>query len=185
MLRESDEHSATPVGGSARVRRLLRLFTFLALVVMANSTAVATAGTPSDFKPVPEATFHALDGTPVAVSTFQGSVVLINFWGTWCAPCFQEIPELVRLSHQFKKRGLEVVGVAVDSGRPEDIREFMAEYGMDYQILVGDMSIVKSRFRVLGFPTSLLIDRQGLIRKRYFGPQTEEALKKDVEPLLE
>ena len=185
MLRQSDEHSATPAGGSARVRRLLRLFTFLALVVMANSTAVVTAVTPSDFGPVPEVTFHALDGAPVTVSTFRGSVVLINFWGTWCAPCFQEIPELVRLSHQFKKRGLEVVGVAVDSGRPEDIREFMAEYGMDYQILVGDMSIVKSRFHVLGFPTSLLIDRQGLIRKRYFGPQTEEVLKKDVEPLLE
>ena len=90
----------------------------------------------------------------------------------------------MRLSHQLKKEGLEVVGIAVDSGRPEDIRVFIEEHGMDYQVLIGDLDNVKSQFHVMGFPTSLLIDRHGKIRKRYFGPQTEEVLKNDVKPLL-
>lgn len=120
----------------------------------------------------------------MTLSDLKGKVVLVNFWGTWCVPCLREIPELVALSHRFKGEGLEVVGIAIDSGRPEDIRKFMAEHGMDYLILIGDLSVVKSRFHVIGFPTSLLIDRRGMVQKRYVGPQTEEVLKRDVESLL-
>ncbi len=67
---------------------------------------------------LPDVPFRSLDGATVTLSDLRGKVVLINFWGTWCAPCLQEIPELVRLSHQFRQRGLEVLGVAVESGRP-------------------------------------------------------------------
>jgi thiol-disulfide isomerase/thioredoxin len=133
---------------------------------------------------MPQATFESLNRSPVTLAELKGKVILLNFWGTWCVPCLQEIPELVRLAHQYRQRGLEVVGIAIDSGRPEDIRAFMAEHGMDYQILIGDVSTAKRLFRVVGFPTSVLIDRGGMIRKRYVGPQTEEVLRHDVAPLL-
>ena len=68
---------------------------------------------------------------------------------------------------------------------PNDIQAFMAEHGMDYAVWMGDLAVVKKTFHVMGFPTSLLIDREGLIHKRYFGPHTEEVFKQDVEPLLE
>ena len=151
---------------------------------MASPIAGVVASEFSEPKSIPKVAFQDLNGSAIALSDLKGKVVLINFWGTWCVPCLQEIPELVRLSHRFRKSGFEVVGIAVDSGQPEDIRKFMSEHGMDYQILIGDLGIVKSRFYVVGFPTSLLMDRQGLIRKRYIGPQTEEVLKHDVEPLL-
>lgn len=155
-----------------------------ALWVIAGPMDVVAASGFNELKPVPTATFKNLNGDDITLSRFKGKILLINFWGTWCVPCLQEIPELVRLSHRFKKSGFEVVGIAVDSGQPDDIRSFMAAHGMDYQILIGNLDIVKSQFFVVGFPTSLLIDRQGTIRKRYIGPQTEEVLKHDVESLL-
>ena len=161
---------------------LATVATVLMLVSVMVVTKVAVA---TQLTSVPDATFRSLEGSPVSLSELRGTMVFLNFWGTWCVPCLQEIPELVRLSHQFKTQELVVVGIAVDSGRPDDIRVFMAEHGMDYQILIGDLGIVKSRFHVLGFPTSLLIDRKGMVRKRYFGPQTEEVLKHDVELLLQ
>jgi thiol-disulfide isomerase/thioredoxin len=82
-----------------------------------------------DLKPVPDAVFLDLKESTRALSEFQGKVVLINFWGTWSVPCLREIPELVLLSYQLRGRGLEVVGIAIDSGRPEDIRLFMTEHG--------------------------------------------------------
>ena len=77
------------------------------------------------------------------------------------------------------------MGIALESGQPDDIRTFMAEHGMDYTVLIGDMALIKERFHVIGFPMSVLIDRQGFIRKRYFGPQTEKEFTRDVKPLLE
>ena len=154
-------------------------------VVMASLLPITHATASPPLQSVPEVPFQQLNGTSVTVSDLRGTVVLINFWGTWCGPCLQEILHLVRLSHQLKPKGLEVVGIALDSGHPDDIRAFMAEVGMDYTVWQGNLALVKQRFRVMGFPTSLLIDRMGLIRKRYFGPQTEEVFTRDAESLLQ
>lgn len=154
------------------------------LVILLGLIALTRAARSEDLIPAPAATFSDLNGVSIGLSAFVGKVVLVNFWGTWCRPCLQEIPELVRLSAKYQKRGLEVVGVAVDSGKPADIRAFIVEHDMHYRIVLGDLSLVKRQFRVAGFPTSILIDRAGLLRKRYIGPQNYEVLKKDVEPLL-
>ena len=154
-------------------------------VAMMSVLAISNAAVANPLSPVPNATFQKLDGTSMTLSDLRGTVVLINFWGTWCGPCLQEIPHLVRLAHQLKTKGLEVIGIALDSGHPNDIQAFMAEHGMDYAVWMGDLAMVKKRFHIMGFPTSLLIDREGLIHKRYFGPHTEEVFTHDVEPLLE
>ena len=169
------------IGILARICKLLVLWT---LCLLLSPLTPAQAAGPNRATPLPEVVFQGLDGSPVPLSDFKGQVVLINFWGTWCEPCLKEIPELVHLSHQYKENGLQVLGIAVDSGRPEDIRLFMAEHQMDYRVLIGEMETVKRQFRVLGFPTSLLVDRNGMIQRRYFGPQTLEAFQKSVEPLL-
>lgn len=184
-----EQHSRAATGGlsPAEAGTLLRrripgtLATFLALASLIPMITGIGLAEPNRLPDVP---FRSLDGATVALSDLRGKVVLINFWGTWCAPCLQEIPELVRLSHQFRQRGLEVLGVAVDSGRPEDIRKFLVDHGMDYRIVIGDLSVVKNQFSVFGFPTSLLVDRQGRLHRRYFGPQTAAVLTRDVELLL-
>lgn len=155
-----------------------------AFLLMLSLLLVPNAAALNETMPAPDATFQGLTGVQVRLADFKGKVVLLNFWGTWCVPCLREIPELVRVSEQFQKRRFAVLGIAVDSGRPDDIRAFMAEHRMTYTILIGELGFIKKAFRVVGFPTSILIDRQGIIRKRYVGPQSEEVFKNDVEPLL-
>lgn len=155
-----------------------------AFLLTVSLIAVTQAAGLNNLKPVPAVAFSDLRGASVSLSDFKGTVLLVNFWGTWCVPCLREIPELVRLSARFDKRGLAVVGIAVDSGRPEDIRTFMTEHRMNYATLVGELGLVRKSFQVIGFPTTLLVDRHGMIRKRYVGPQTEETFRKDVEALL-
>lgn len=154
-----------------------------AVLLTASLMVIPTAVSLAELQHVPNVSLSGLDGSVRTLSEFQSNVLLVNFWGTWCAPCLREIPELVRLARHFEKKGLKVVGIAVNSGRPEDVRHFMAQHGMNYEVLLGDLATVKRSFHVVGFPTSLLIDRRGVIRKRYLGPQTEEALKHDIELL--
>ena len=135
-------------------------------------------------QPGSDMTFQTLEGRNLTIFELRNSVILLNFWGTWCRPCLEEIPDLIKLSHRFQSQGLHVIGVTLESGSPDDIRTFTKTHGMDYIVVIGDLDEVKLKFQVMGFPASVLIDREGIVRKRYFGPQTEAGLAKDVLPLL-
>lgn len=133
----------------------------------------------------PEAEFETLGGTAVHLSDYRGQVVVLNFWGTWCPPCVREIPELVKLQPRLEELGATVLGPAIDSGSSQHIREFLAEYGVNYPILKGRNDVAIGEFGAMGYPTTFLIDADGVIRKRYLGPQTAEGLLEDVRRLLE
>ncbi len=156
----------------------------IVFVMMLNVTLPAYGESSTSLSLSPELTFKTLEGRPVTVSAMRNSVVLLNFWGTWCGPCLEEIPDLIKLSHRFQSRGLKVIGVTLASGSSDDIRAFTEAHGMDYTVVIGDLDEVKRQFQVMGFPASVLIDGEGVIRKRYFGPQTEAGLAEDVMPLL-
>src|SRR5205809_6964033 len=72
-----------------------------------------------------------LDGRPVSTTAFRGKVVLVNFWATWCPPCREEIPDLVKLQARYKDT-LQIIGIAQDSGTVEQVRRFAVEHGMNY-----------------------------------------------------
>jgi len=135
--------------------------------------------------PAPEAEFEALDGTTVRLADFRGGLVVLNFWGTWCLPCVREIPELVALQPQLEALGGTVLGPAVESGSPERIEAFLAEFGVNYPIVISSSSQAVGHFGAMGYPFTLLIDADGVIRRRYLGPQTAEGLLEDVRRLLE
>ena len=76
-----------------------------------------------------------LEGNLVSMNQFQGKVVLLNFWGTWCGPCRVEIPDFVKLSEKYKVQGLEIVGVTLTSGPPNRISSFADQWGINYTLL--------------------------------------------------
>lgn len=129
----------------------------------------------------PVAEFATLDGGTASLADYRGQVVILNMWGTWCPPCRREIPELVHLQEELIGRGATVVSIAVDSGTEEGIRDFAEEFGMNYPIWIAGTDAVVQHFHAIGFPFSLLIDREGLIRKQYLGPQTYESLLADAD----
>jgi thiol-disulfide isomerase/thioredoxin len=120
-----------------------------------------------------------LTGTPQPLGQWRGRVVLVNFWATWCAPCREEIPMLVKLQEKYGARGLQLVGIAID--QPEKVRPYATEMRMNYPILIGGSDGI-ALARELGnnaavLPFTLVVDRSGKIIAREIGalkaPQIE------------
>lgn len=134
--------------------------------------------------PVPEdVEFEGLDDQPVRLADYRGQIVLLNFWGTWCPPCVREIPELARLQPRLLEINATVLGPAIDSGSADDILDFTARYGVNYPIVKSNTNQAVGTFAAAGYPFTLLIDREGVIRKTYLGPQTMQILWSDVRRL--
>lgn len=131
--------------------------------------------------PASEVEFRTLEGGSASVADYVGRVVVLNFWGTWCPPCRREMPELVELHEALGETGT-VVGIAVHSP-VEEIRDFAAEFGVDFPIWLSDPQKGLAHFDASGYPFTILIDEGGVVRKQYLGPQTAETLAGDIERL--
>ena len=129
-------------------------------------------------RPAPNFTLKTVDGKIVSLKDFQGKVVLINFWATWCPPCREELPLFEEVYEKYKDRGFVVLAINTD---PENLKDFLKEFGvkLTFPILVGDDKIL-DLYPVRGLPTSFLVDREGRIVKVRLGVyrELEEDLKK-------
>jgi thiol-disulfide isomerase/thioredoxin len=171
-----------------------RLPTFL-IVLAAGALAYSLAAGPAarNYAPIAGAAARAagpaafsaaaLDGTSWSLENERGKVVLINFWATWCPPCRQETPDLVRTAEQYASRGLAVVGVSMDEGEADVIHRFVRDYRVPYTI-VRPTAGQPIPFSVQALPTSFLLDRRGRIAKTYVGAVSEAVLKTDIDALL-
>lgn len=144
-----------------------------------------TGATEAAGRPVSDARFRTLSGEWATLADYRGRVVILNLWGTWCVPCRREIPELVEIDRAYRDRGLAVIGLAIDSGEPEGIREFADGYGVRYPIWTTDMATALTEFQAVGYPFTLLIARDGTIRHQFYGPQSLETLAPRIEALLD
>ena len=153
----------------------------------------AMASTSSDAKQEligvrrPDYTLDSASGESISADEFNGSTVLVNFWATWCKPCREEMPMLLDVHHAYRDQGLQVVGIALDE--VQQARDFAAELGIDYPILVGSvdvMAVVRLYGNVSGvLPYSVLIDREGIVRWAHLGELKKEELTQRIEGLLE
>jgi peroxiredoxin len=141
---------------------------------------------PSDWLaiPAPDGPFFTLEGEPARLSDYRGQVVLLNFWGTWCPPCRVEIPHLVRAQAKLEALGATIIAPAVGSGAPEEILAFAGEAGITYPIWIVSDAVAVGKFGAPGYPFTMLIGPDGVIRRTYIGPQTEDILLRDAEELM-
>ncbi len=161
--------------------------------------ASASAGRLKSVRPdnavkAPDFTLATVDGNWVTLKSLKGKVILLNFWGTWCAPCRKEIPDLNQLYDKYNGDGLEIVGITLSSGSPADIKKFMEEWKMNYIVLTdikgNETQMVTQLYGkatgrpINGIPTTFIIDREGYIVKSYIGPRTEEIFYNDLKPYL-
>ena len=133
----------------------------------------------------PPFTLSDLDGGEMSLADFEGKVVVLDLWATWCPPCRLEIPFLVSLYEEFRDQGLVVVGVGLDQGGAQVLRPFVEENGITYPILVGDRSMQVS-YGVTSIPTTFMIGRDGRIARKHVGfhPSIAGEMRSDVERLL-
>ncbi len=127
-----------------------------------------------------------LDGRVHDISEWDGKVLLVNFWATWCPPCRHEIPDFIEVRKAYHDRGFEIVGVAIDD--PDSVRDYVDVLEIDYPVLHGgaDATAIAQRYgnRTNALPYSALIDRHGRIRFSGAGRLPRQSLEKAVEMLL-
>jgi len=133
-----------------------------------------------------DANFADLDGKSRALDEWQGKLVVLNFWATWCPPCLKEMPAFVRLQQRYGAQGVQFIGIALD-GR-EEVAKFVAEHGIDFPIFAGEEDVARYMQRVgnqIGaLPFTVVVDRDGQIRHTHQGEWTEEAAEQVIQGLL-
>jgi cytochrome c biogenesis protein CcmG, thiol:disulfide interchange protein DsbE len=130
---------------------------------------------------MPELAMAQLDGEPWRMADHRGQVVLVNYWATWCGPCWEETPGLIRLSQEMK--GLAVVGVSLDTGGTAKVQKFVDEFHVPYPVVMPER-MSQMEFGLEGVPTTILVDKQGRVAKTYVGAVRERDFRTDVEALL-
>lgn len=142
--------------------------------------------------PVPDFALVDLAGNRVRFSDLDGRAVVLNFWATWCPPCRREMPLLDAFQKEYAARGLSVVGIDVGED-PELVRRFVESMGTEYPIWVDPPKSppgfdrtqgIHVRFGGVGLPTTVFVDRGGIVRDRHLGELNRAILEKQAEDLL-
>ena len=166
--------SAPESDAPAEVRRTVR-WLIVTLVVAAGLGLVLLAdGPPPVLGRGAEAPDFELprliEGPPVSISALRGQVVLLNFWATWCKPCEEEMPAMERLYRELGPRGFELVAISVDE-EPGPVKAFRERLDITFPIALDPDQKSARLYQTMGFPESVLVDREGNIVERYVGPR--------------
>ncbi len=146
-----------------------------------QEAAQAAARTP---KTAPDFSLKDLDGKTVRLSDSKGKVRLVDFWATWCAPCREEIPQFKELYAQYKDRGFELIGIAMDDEGAKIVRPFVEKYQIPYTNLLGSEDVEKAFGGILGYPSAFFIDGDGKIVDSYVGGVPKRVFETRLRELL-
>ena len=135
--------------------------------VLANSVGEVT----------PSCNLTSMAGEPITdLQKLRGEVIYVDFWASWCPPCVRSFPFMNQLEHEFKEKGLHIIGVNLDE-KLTDAETFLEKYPVDFDIALDPNKQCVSDFGVMAMPTSYLIDRKGVIRHIHQGFREGEVEK--------
>ena len=134
---------------------------------------------------MPDFSAKDLQGREISSADLRGKVVLIDFWATWCQPCKKEMPGYQKLLDSYGSHGFAVVGLKAEMMKDtEDPLEFAKKIGVRYPLAVATDDMTKKFGGIEGLPTTLLYDRQGILRKKIIGFEYTDAFEAALKPLL-
>lgn len=164
------------------------------VVAAAGDTPVYSS--PLVGKPAPDFSLQDLTGKKVALSSYKGKAVLVNFWATWCAPCKLETPWLVDLRKQYASQGFEILGISTEGddlkqddkeGWAKDksaISKFVQQEKVPYPVLMDGDSISNSYGGLDAMPTSFFVDRNGTVVAAQLGLTSKDDIEANIRKAL-
>jgi len=154
---------------------------YLDFVAKGKALAAAPASAAGEVGDLPHV--MRLEGGALDTAPFNGKVVVVNFWATWCVPCIQEIPGFNKLNQQLGEKGVVVLGVSMDEEGAERVRPFLKKHPMEYLVALGSDAISK-QYGLDELPVTIVFDRSGKQVKRFEGFTAEDALQAVVQQSL-
>jgi len=117
----------------------------------------------------PDFTLKDLSGREVKLSSLKGKVVMVNFWATWCPPCRQEIPSVMRLNQLMQGKPFQLLAVSIDEGGADAVSSFFRQSGTSLPALLDSDGALSRRYGTTGVPETFIIDTKGVILKKVVG----------------
>lgn len=146
-----------------------------------TGSGTVTTIPPGERKPAPDLAGESLDGKPIALSDYEGKVVVLNVWGSWCAPCRKEAPHLVAASESLAPRGVVFLGINTRDGTVEPAQAFERTYDIPYPSVFdpdGDLLLgFRESLPPSAIPSTLVIDQEGRVAARVLGTVTRTTLE--------
>lgn len=152
----------------------------------AASSNSTPANSLKEAKPAPDFDLEKIAGGALKSADLKGKVVIVDFWATWCAPCIQEIPNYNALYEKWSGKGVELIGVTLESGALDDVKAEVIDLNMKYPVVMGDDDIGQGFGGLIGFPTTFVVSKDWKIHQKYLGltQNKKEKLEKDIQTLL-
>ena len=139
---------------------------------------LSTVATAPDFE------LKDVQGKVFRLSDAKGTVRLVDFWTTWCAPCREEIPMFKELHATYGAKGFTLVGIAMDDEGLDKVKPYVDEEKIPYMTLIGNEDVAKAFGGIVGFPSKFLVDREGRIVDSWVGAVPRAVLEKKIQSIL-
>ena len=153
---------------------------FATLLTAAGPMSAQTLGAPA-----PDFTLKTLAGETASLSDYTGRPVFLNFWASWCKPCRGEMKDIIAAYDAHKDQHLQVLAINLtDQEHMSDARRFVDELHMPFPVLLDQKGKVRKSYALIGVPTSVFVDAQGVVRLVNPGPITSETIQRGLAEIL-
>jgi thiol-disulfide isomerase/thioredoxin len=132
----------------------------------------------------PKLELKDIEGRALRLRDYKGKVVLLNFWATWCAPCRAEMPDLIKWQREYRRQGLQIIGVTYPPEDRAEARKFIKSININYPITIGEKQTKALFDEGETIPISVVIDKKGIVREVIRGIIFPEEFEQKIKPLL-
>ncbi len=169
----------------ARTHKLLLVLsvTGLLFAFVVISLLLSKDESPPAKRVAPDFSIELMDGSTFQLSAYKGKPVLINFFASWCHPCREESPTLVKIQAEYAPKGVTFLAIAVDD-TAKDVNKFIERLNFTLPVGLDTTGEIKDAFKLYGLPTTYFINRKGVINYFHPGTVTEELLRHELDQIL-
>lgn len=141
----------------------------MAAVGCSKKESVPSEAVVKEHSPAPEVAVNSLKNVPLKLSDLKGKVVLLNFWATWCPPCREEIPSMMKLNSVMAGKPFQMMAISVDEGGVPAIEAFFKESGLTLPAYIDPDGKAAKAYGITGVPETFVIDKSGILVKKVVG----------------